>query len=67
MERNDDVLMIQYTNPGADNEVVTRMVAYPMGDSSFAMPLFDEMNNATDNTGNFIISMFFVLFNIHNL
>ncbi|EFA10984.1 E3 ubiquitin-protein ligase HUWE1 [Tribolium castaneum] len=52
MDRNDDVLMIQYTNPGAENEVVTRMVAYPMGDhAAFPMPLFDEINNSSDHTG----------------
>lgn len=54
MDRNDDVLMIQYTNPGAENEVVTRMVAYPMGEhGSFPMPLFDEINNSSDHTGEY--------------
>lgn len=54
MDRNDDVLMIQYTNPGTENEVVTRMVAYPMGagdHNSFPMPLFDEINNSGDHAG----------------
>ncbi|XP_063928722.1 E3 ubiquitin-protein ligase HUWE1 isoform X2 [Zophobas morio] len=37
---------------GAENEVVTRMVAYPMGEhGSFPMPLFDEINNSSDHTG----------------
>lgn len=63
MDRNDDVLMIQYTNPGAENEIVTRMVAYPMGDhAAFPMPLFDEINSSSDHTGKFLkICVFFFI------
>lgn len=50
MDREEDILMIQYADHDSENDTtLPRMVRW--NENGFAIPIFDEPNSSNDQTG----------------
>lgn len=51
IDRDEDIVMIQYADHDTENESLPRMVRW--NENGFAIPIFDEPTNTSDQPGNF--------------
>ncbi|CAH0561864.1 unnamed protein product [Brassicogethes aeneus] len=52
LDREEDILMIQYTDHASDNDAIPRMVRW--NENGFTIPIMDEANNSTDQSGSIV-------------